>query len=131
MSEHDFIDVSQLTPADFEAQVGTEFGVDLSYFGLALDGSPLKRDDVYPSAATILVRLTEVTRRDAVSPDTRQDPFVLLFRGSHEASLLSGVHMLSHASLGRFAVLLTPVQVSLGTSAEAHPEGRFYESVFN
>ena len=45
----EFVDVGQLNPADFESQLNTEFLVDLNYLGIAVDGTPVRREDVYPA----------------------------------------------------------------------------------
>lgn len=124
----ELVDFGQLTVADLEAQLNTEFAVDLNFLGLAMDGTPL-RSDAYPAGADLRLELTEVTRRKPLSPDTNQEPCTLLFRGSHEMPLWSDVHVLVHESLGNLAMLLTSVNVSPGVLPDNHPEGRFYESV--
>lgn len=126
-----FVDVGQLKPVDFESQLNTEFLVDLNCCGIAVDGTPVRREDVYPAGASFKLKLVEVSRREALSPHSCQEPFVLLFLGAHELPLVSDMHVLVHGSLGKLVMFLTAVHVSPGIPAESHPEGRFYESVIN
>ena len=127
----EFVDFSQLKPADFESQLNTEFLVDLNHCGIAVDGTPVRRNGVYPAGASFKLKLVEVSRREALSPHSRQEPFVLLFLGRHDQPLHSDMHVLVHGSLGKLVLLLTAVHVSPGLPAQSHPEGRFYESVIN
>ena len=126
-----FSDLSRLTPADFEAQLNTNFAIDLNYLGLAPDGQVLRRDDLYPVGAKLDLELTEVAKHQPLSPHSRQEPFSLLFRGSHELPLFSDVHVLLHESLGKLAVFLSAVNVSPGIRPESFSDGRFYECVIN
>ena len=125
-----FADLSQTSPDQFEAQLNTEFDVDLNYCGLELDGSPVRRD-VYPEGASLKLELVEVTRKAPASPHLRQEPFCMLFRGSHDIPLYGDVHVLIHESLGKMTLLLNAVNASPGIAPETHPEGRFYECVIN
>ena len=129
-AESEFADLRELSPADFEPLLNSEFSVDLRYLGISVDGSPVRRDDAYPDEK-LAMELVEVKRREPSSPDTRQEPFDLLFRGRHDLPLYGDSHLLSHPSLGKLVLLLTPVHVSPGNTAETHPEGRFYECVVN
>lgn len=124
-------EIGQLSRADFESAVGSEFEVDLNFLGITEDGTPLQRSDVYPDGQILFLKVVELTPRKALSADLRPDPFTLLFCGSIDTPLYNDVHVLRHASLGRIAVFLTPVNVSPGILAEQHPEGRFYEAVMN
>ena len=83
------------------------------------------------------LELVEVTRY----PETEEieagfdvpprEPFALLFRGSHANVLpLSAMYTVIHEELGTMRLFLNPVQVG-AQRAEYHPEGRFYETVFN
>ena len=125
----EFVDFSELKRTDFEALLNAEFAVDLNFLGLSLDGKPLPRAEAYPSDASVNLKLIEVNPREALSPATRQDPFELLFLGSHDTPLFSDVHVMSHEILGRFCVMLTSVNASPGVNPEQHSEGRFYEAV--
>lgn len=126
-----WVDFGQLTAAEFEPLLHSKFQVDLSCYGLAADGDPIRRDDVYPSGAELNLELVEVTPGKRLGKDAPREPFVLLFLGGHELPLLGNVHVLEHESIGRFALMLSPVNVSFATQPEHHPEGRFYESCIN
>lgn len=123
------LDLAAVTVEDFKPLKNQTFRVDLRYFGLASDASPL-RADVYPPDTSLELELVKVTARKPYS-DQARTPFTLLFRGSHDLPLYSQVHVLEHEAIGRMAVLISPVIVSAGTLAERHSEGRFYECQFS
>lgn len=125
------IELGELNAADFESHLGSEFIVDVNRFGRQPDGSLVERNDVYPSDTVITLKLVEVNRKDPPSAYTRQDPFGLLFCGSHDQPLYAESHLLIHESLGRIALFLSPVNAFPGILPEQHPDGRFYESIVN
>jgi hypothetical protein len=126
----DFVDCSSMSAADFESLVDSDFEVDPGYFGITSQGTPVRRSDAYPDGVQVRLRLVEVQRRQPASEWSRQDPFTLLFSGSHEVPLYSNSHVLIHETLGTLSLFLSPVNAFPGIHPEQHPEGRFYESIF-
>ncbi|MEQ9406773.1 MAG: hypothetical protein RIK87_03570 [Fuerstiella sp.] len=125
------VGLGQLSLTDFEAQLESDFVVDLNYCGLSIAGEPVRQQRVYPEDSTFRLQLIEVKRLKSLSEHLRQEPFTLLFRGSHDLPLHSQAHVLEHESLGRLCLFLSPVNAGFGVPPEQHPDGRFYESVVN
>ena len=126
----EFRDLAKLTPDEFQACLDQEFRIDLNHVGLNADGTVIRFEDAYPGQESATLKLVEVTQRPPMSPELRQDPFTLLFLGSHELPFFSDVHILEHPSIGRFTAALTSVNAGVGVAPEQHPDGRFYEVVF-
>lgn len=123
--------INRVEIADLESHLNSEFTVDPNYVGINIDGTPLPRDDVYPTESDIRLKLVEVTRLKPFSRHLRQDPVTLLFVGPHEFPLHTEMHVVSHPTLGRLSLFLSPVNAEPGIHPEHHPQGRFYESHIN
>ena len=124
-------DLNQLSAADFQQQLHTEFAVDMNYLGIAADGTFMPAEGAYPAEANAKLELVKVTKRKPCASDQLRDPFMLRFRGDHEVPLFNNTHLLTHESLGELAMFLTPVNASPGILPERCPEGRFYECVIS
>lgn len=121
--------VGEFQPAAFEALIDQEFAVDLRYCDLAEDATPIAWEGYRSTEEECQLTLVECHREKQLTEHTREDPFTLLFRGPHEVPLPGRVHVVENSATGRFCLLLTPINVAPGIAPEAHPEGRFYESV--
>lgn len=93
-----------LTPASFEAHLGTPFRI---HHGGA---SPLE------------VVLTEV-RRHEPHPGPRAEPFSAFFRGPRNSILPQRIYQVEHDGLGALEIFLVPI----GPDGQ----GMAYEAVFN
>ena len=87
----DFRDLLEFSPEDFQACLNEHFTVDLNHVGLSIDGSP-KPSDAYQGANSAVVKLVDVTPRKRAAPGCRENPFSLLFVGSHEQLFFCDVH---------------------------------------
>lgn len=96
-------DLASLTPADFEAAIGTVFEVH------------------YGAADPLPIRLTEVVVFGE-RPGHRQ-PFALRFEGPDCTVLAHVTHRLAHPDLGELDLFLGPIQTA--------GEGITYEAVFS
>ena len=124
------LSIGELTAGDFQDLTGQLFPVDPSFFGISVDGTPTKRDDIYPAEADLDLKLVEVKRHDPMAPGMKE-PFTLLFCGPHETPLFSSMHVVKHPSRGDVLMFLNPINAQPGLHPENHPDGRFYESIVN
>lgn len=134
-------DSENLTPEFFDSVLHQSFSVNLQSALLnpitreILQASPLA--EWWQSDRPVELVLVEVTRYPKLRAieggfDHRpREPFSLLFRGSHDQPLISATYDVTHDKLGTLQLFLNPVQVSVKSSVESNPEGRFYESTFS
>lgn len=98
--------LQDLTPASFEAHLGTPFQV---HFG---GESPLE------------VTLYEVKPHEA-HPGPRSQPFSIYFRGALKPILPQSIYRVEHEHLGTIEIFLVPV------GPDPQRQGMLYEAVFN
>lgn len=96
--------LQDLTPASFEAHLGTSFRIH------------------YGGGNTLEVVLYEVKRHEQ-HPGPRHEPFSALFRGVLTPVLPQGIYRLEHETMGTLEIFLVPIG----------PDGQRmrYEAVFN
>ncbi|MFL6197051.1 MAG: DUF6916 family protein [Thermoanaerobaculia bacterium] len=98
--------LQDLTPASFEAQLGTVFHIHSG------DAGPLG------------VKLHEVKRHER-HPGPRSEPFSVYFLGALRPILLQGIYRVEHAAMGTMEIFLVPV------GPDPKGQGMVYEAVFN
>ena len=127
----DLLDLATAGPAEFEAVIDTEFIVDRRYLGINESGMPLLDPHAYPDQSECRLKLVEVTRQNQLAERLRKHPFTLLFCGSHDEPLFQGAHLLRHNAFGNSLLFLSMIQAEVGVHPSVHPDGLFYECVFN
>jgi hypothetical protein len=96
--------LQELTPASFEAHLGTTFRIH------------------YGGASPLEVVLYEVKRHET-HPGPRSEPFSVFFRGPRNSILPQRIYRTEHEHLGTLEIFLVPV----GPDGQ----GMGYEAVFN